>query len=637
MLPFAVRSADDRASAPARPEPSGDPLGTALRWPADWVVELLEGAEQTERPPLPWGYDAWFDPGYTKWLRGLEESEDGTDAHLPTKGMLISVLVPVYRPKLWYFRACVDSIRAQSYESWELCLCDDASGDPELSELLNEMAGEDRRIKVVHRRENGGISRATNDALAVAIGEFVALLDHDDVIQRDALAEIVAAIDRDTDVLYTDEDKIRGGEKPLETPRLSNPHLKPDWAPELLLTYPYLGHFLVLRRALLQEIGGFRPDFDGSQDYDVMLRATEHARSVVHLPKVLYHWRAVEGSASDDATAKPWAHAASRRVLEDALQRRGVDAVVEDGYGPGWYDVRRPIKGSPSVTVIIPFRDEPAMTAQCLRSLAVAPGYENFEVVLVDNGSAEPETRALRDRWQRQGIRIFDYPEPFNWSVMNNIAASRSDADLLLFMNNDIEARKPGWLHALVELAQRDDVGAVGARLLYPDGIIQHAGVTLGLGGIAAHLFAGLPRGLVGYMSWDRVVRPCSAVTGACLMSRRSVFEELGGFDENLQVAFNDVDYCLRLKDAGYQVLYTPHAELIHHESASRGISGFYHDIRQMLRKWDSERFLNDPLYNPNLSLLGTWCGLRSPGEVAAWRRQMALLKEEKECSRPVE
>jgi len=612
-------------------------LGTALRWPADWVVELLEGAEQTERPPLPWGYDAWFDPGYTKWLRGLEESEDGTDAHLPTKGMLISVLVPVYRPKLWYFRACVDSIRAQSYESWELCLCDDASGDPELSELLNEMAGEDRRIKVVHRRENGGISRATNDALAVAIGEFVALLDHDDVIQRDALAEIVAAIDRDTDVLYTDEDKIRGGEKPLETPRLSNPHLKPDWAPELLLTYPYLGHFLVLRRALLQEIGGFRPDFDGSQDYDVMLRATEHARSVVHLPKVLYHWRAVEGSASDDATAKPWAHAASRRVLEDALQRRGVDAVVEDGYGPGWYDVRRPIKGSPSVTVIIPFRDEPAMTAQCLRSLAVAPGYENFEVVLVDNGSAEPETRALRDRWQRQGIRIFDYPEPFNWSVMNNIAASRSDADLLLFMNNDIEARKPGWLHALVELAQRDDVGAVGARLLYPDGIIQHAGVTLGLGGIAAHLFAGLPRGLVGYMSWDRVVRPCSAVTGACLMSRRSVFEELGGFDENLQVAFNDVDYCLRLKDAGYQVLYTPHAELIHHESASRGISGFYHDIRQMLRKWDSERFLNDPLYNPNLSLLGTWCGLRSPGEVAAWRRQMALLKEEKECSRPVE
>jgi len=598
---------------------------------------LLEGAEQTERPPLPWGYDAWFDPGYTKWLRGLEESEDGTDAHLPTKGMLISVLVPVYRPKLWYFRACVDSIRAQSYESWELCLCDDASGDPELSELLNEMAGEDRRIKVVHRRENGGISRATNDALAVAIGEFVALLDHDDVIQRDALAEIVAAIDRDTDVLYTDEDKIRGGEKPLETPRLSNPHLKPDWAPELLLTYPYLGHFLVLRRALLQEIGGFRPDFDGSQDYDVMLRATEHARSVVHLPKVLYHWRAVEGSASDDATAKPWAHAASRRVLEDALQRRGVDAVVEDGYGPGWYDVRRPIKGSPSVTVIIPFRDEPAMTAQCLRSLAVAPGYENFEVVLVDNGSAEPETRALRDRWQRQGIRIFDYPEPFNWSVMNNIAASRSDADLLLFMNNDIEARKPGWLHALVELAQRDDVGAVGARLLYPDGIIQHAGVTLGLGGIAAHLFAGLPRGLVGYMSWDRVVRPCSAVTGACLMSRRSVFEELGGFDENLQVAFNDVDYCLRLKDAGYQVLYTPHAELIHHESASRGISGFYHDIRQMLRKWDSERFLNDPLYNPNLSLLGTWCGLRSPGEVAAWRRQMALLKEEKECSRPVE
>lgn len=592
-------------------------------------MELLRDPEQPEQPRLPWGYDAWFDPVYPKWLRASKEREDALDTALPTKGTLISVLIPVYKPQLWYFRACVDSIRRQSYDSWELCLCDDASGDSELSELLGKMARNDPKVKVVQRQENGGISRATNDALALARGEFVALVDHDDVVERRALAEIAAAIDDDTDIVYTDEDKIRGGERFLETPHLSNPHFKPDWAPELLLTYPYLGHLLVIRRALLEKIGGFRPEFDGSQDFDVMLRATERARRVVHVPKLLYHWRAVEGSASDDATAKPWAHAASRRVLEDAMHRRGEDAVVEDGYGPGWYDIRRPIRAMPSVAIIIPFRDEPGMTAQCLSSLELAPGYDNFEVLLVDNGSTEPEVRALRARWQKKGFRILDYPEPFNWSVMNNMAAAESDADLLLFMNNDIEARKPGWLHALVELAQREDVGAVGARLMYPDGVVQHAGVTLGLGGIAAHLFAGLPAGLVGYMSWDRVVRPCSAVTGACLISRRSVFEQVGRFDENLEVAFNDVDYCLRLNDAGYQVLYNPHAELIHHESASRGVSGFYHDIRQMLRKWDRSRFLNDPFYNPNLTLLGTWCGLRGAHEVSAWRRQIALIMDE--------
>jgi GT2 family glycosyltransferase len=301
-----------------------------------------------------------------------------------------------------------------------------------------------------------------------------------------------------------------------------------------------------------------------------------------------------------------------------------MDAAVEDGPFPGSYHVRRRLRDRPTVSVIIPFRDQAAMTARCLESLETEPGHEDLDVVLVDNGSVEPETHALRRRFGDQ-VRVLEHPGAFNWSVINNLAARNCRSDLLLFMNNDIEARRPGWLGALAELAQRSDVGAVGARLLFPDGVVQHAGVVLGQHGIAGHVFMGLPPGGIGYFGWDRVVRPYSAVTGACLMTRRSVFEELGGFDEELQVAFNDIDYCVRLVDAGMQVLYTPHAELVHHESVSRGMSGFFHDYRYFLRKWGRDRLRDDPYYNPNLSLFAQWCPLRAPGEEERWE---ALIDE---------
>jgi GT2 family glycosyltransferase len=624
VVVFAVRNLDDRERSRAR---ALDPAGTeeaALCWSADRVVELLPAPEPPEKARLYWGFDAGSDPAYGQWLRDFERDADASARALPSHGPLVSVVVPVYRPKLWYFEVCVGSVRAQRYESWELCLCDDASNDSRLSALLADLADSDPRIKVLTRQENGGISRATNDALSLATGEFVAFLDHDDVIDPDALGEMAAAFEAepDTDVLYSDEDTTYGEEEAVESPlRRFRPCFKPDWAPDLLLTYPYLGHLLLVRRALVSEIGGLRPAFDGSQDYDVMLRATEQARRIAHVPKILYHWRAVAGSAADDRNAKPWAHVASRRAVEDAVRRRGIDAVVEDGPGQGWYHVRRRVIESPSVTIIIPFRDQAQMTARCLTSLGVAPGYENFEVLLVDNQSTEPEVRALRKRLQQGAVRVMDFPEEFNWSVMNNMAASSCDSDLLLFMNNDMEAIKPGWLRALVELAQREDVGAVGARLLYPDGVLQHAGVTLGLDSVAGHLFAGMPVGRVGYMSWDRVVRPYSAVTGACLMSSRKAFEEVGGFDENLEVAYNDVDYCMRLLDVGYKVLYTPHAELVHYESASRGISGSFGDARYFLGKWGRERLLHDPFYNPNLSLFGTWCRLRHRDDLQNWER----------------
>jgi GT2 family glycosyltransferase len=351
-----------------------------------------------------------------------------------------------------------------------------------------------------------------------------------------------------------------------------------------------------------------------------MLRATEVARRVVHIPKVLYHWRVVAGSAAGDTEAKPWAHLASRRALEDAVSRRGIDGVVEAGPFPGAYHVRRKVHGSPTVSVIIPFRDQAALTVACLGSLDQDPGYGITEVVLIDNGSTEPETRAMRRQMERRpATRVLDYPGPFNWAAINNFAAATCQTDMLLFLNNDIEATSPGWLHALVEVGQRPEIGAVGARLVYPDGKLQHAGVVLGMGGVASHIFIGMPKGTRGYFSWDRVVRGYSAVTAACMLVRRRVFEELGGFDEAFAVAFNDVDFCIRLGQAGFRLVYTPHAELTHYESVSRGLSGFARDYRAFLPRWMDLLRRGDPCYNPNLGRLQPWCPLRPPGEDEEW------------------
>lgn len=626
VSPTADPAGTDIARTGPGPDTSADELVAALEWMSDRLARSIDGSDESDRSEaeddaIPWGIDAGsFPPEYWHWLHlhSMQRSAtgEGDALRLPTDGPLVSVVVPVYRPALWYFRECVQSVVAQTYQNWELCLCDDASGDAELTSTMAELAAMDDRIKVTTHHENGGISRATNTALTMAKGELVALLDHDDLLEPEALAEVAAAFmaDDDVDVVYTDDDKYDEADRPFQ------PHFKPDWSPDLLLSYPYLGHLTVIRHDLVRRIGGFRPEFDGSQDFDIMLRATEHARRIVHVPRVLYHWRVVAGSAAGDPDAKPWAHDASRRALADAVVRRGIDGEVDGGPFLGAYHVRRRIQGSPSVSIVIPFRDQASLTAACLRSLEQAPGYDIGEVVLIDNGSTEPETRALR-AWlaTRPATRVIDYPGPFNWAAINNEAARTCDTDMLLFLNNDIEARSEGWLHALVELGQRNDVGAVGARLLYPDGSVQHAGVVLGMGGIAGHVFAGLPAGHLGYAGWDRVVREYSAVTAACMLVRRDVFTELDGFDERFAVGFNDVDFCLRLGRAGYRVLYTPHAELTHFESVSRGLSGFYRDYQHFLGRWADALRAGDPYYNPNLSRIDPWCPLRPPGEDDRW------------------
>jgi GT2 family glycosyltransferase len=614
--------------------PGDEPLSAALGWMADRTAEMLlrpppasEIAEDDE--PILWGKDAAsFPPAYWHWKHEWNvyrnEHADPSQHGGPTsEGPLLSIVVPVYRPALWYFRECVRSVVEQTYRNWELCLCDDGSKDPELTEALRQFAADDPRIKALSLEPNGGISAATNRALESAGGEFIVLLDHDDALDPEALSEmakVIAAHD-DVDVVYSDEDKLD------EIDRPNQPHMKPDWDPDLLLSYPYLGHVTAIRHELLKRIGGFRSEFDGSQDFDVMLRATEQARRVVHIPKVLYHWRVVAGSAAGDPEAKPWAYAASRRALEDAVIRQGIDGTVETGPFLGAYHVRRQVHGSPTVGVIIPFRDQGAMTVACLESLERSPGYPINEVVLVDNASIEPETRVLREQLKnRPSTRVLEYPGRFNWPAINNLAAATCTSDLLLFLNNDIEATSEEWLHALVELAQRPEIGAVAPRLNYPDGSLQHAGVVLGVGGIATHIFNGLPKGHHAYFGWERVVRSYTALSAACMMVRRQVFEEIGGFDEAYPVAFNDVDFCLRLGRAGYRLLYTPHAELTHYESLSRGLSGFSGDFREFVTHWGSVLREDDPFYNKNLSRFAPWCPLRLPGEDEEWLTSVEAL-----------
>ena len=452
----------------------------------------------------------------------------------------------------------------------------------------------------------------------VAKGEFVAFLDQDDELAPSALGSGAAALSAspDVDVVYSDEDKIdESGER-------FDPLFKPEWSPDLLLSFAYICHLTTIRRALVDELGGLRSEFDGSQDYDLSLRATERARRVVHVPEVLYHWRSLPSSAASGASAKPYAYEAGRRAVEDALRRRGEEAeVTNHPHFPGRYHVRRAPRGRPLVSIIVPFRDEPGLLATCATSLRSDPGYDRFELLLVDNGSELPETEALLERLAAEpGVRLLRSPGPFNWAAINNAAARDCSGDLLLFSNNDIEARVPGWLGAMVGHAQRADVGAVGARLVYPDGAIQHAGVVIGLGGIAGHVLRGLPSDHPGYNSMAISTRNCSVVTGACMMVRRDVFESVGGFDELLPVAFNDVDFCLKLRERGFLVVYTPLAELVHHESRSRGHTDDVFEEQRIRGRWGHALVAGDPYMNIHLSHWRYWCPLSTAQEDYRWQ-----------------
>jgi glycosyltransferase involved in cell wall biosynthesis len=545
---------------------------------------------------------------------------------------LISIVMPVFNTPEPFLRAALDSVRDQLYPNWELCIADDASALPHVARILAEYAMADPRIRIVRRPANGGIAAASNSAFAIATGEFVALFDHDDVLPVHALYLVAREIlfHPAADLIYSDEDKLdRRG-------RRCDPHFKSDWNPDLFLSQNMISHLGVYRSALIAEVGGFRSEFDGSQDYDLALRVVEKTDTerIRHIPHILYHWRAMTGSAARSPAAKPHARIAARNAVADHLERRGICAEVDFAQGPSFQQIRYPLAAEPSVTIIIPTRDRSDLLGRCLDGILGATDYRNFEVLIVDNQSREPATARL---YRRVGddprVRVLHYAQPFNFSLINNWAAERAGGEVLLFLNNDTEIIDKGWLRHLAANAVRPEVGAVGAKLLYPGGRVQHGGIILGMGGVAAHFHLRRRAEDAGYFGRAQLQQNLSAVTAACLAVRRRVFADSGGFDgANLAVAFNDVDLCLRLRERGHLIVWTPLALLYHHESASRASDllpdqqhRFEREIRYMRARWGAV-LDRDPYFNPNLSLWDPTIALAFPPRVSyPWRASESL------------
>jgi len=518
----------------------------------------------------------------------------------------ISIVLPVYNPPLRFLRECLDSVVRQTYPHWELCIADDGS-DRSVRKLLQKYAAQDDRIRLHLRAHRGHICEASNDALDLATGDWVGFLDHDDLLAADALSEVVAAIAEHPQarLFYTDEDKID------EAGFRCEPHFKPAWNPDLLLAQNYLCHFSVVDAALVREAGGLRPGFEGAQDHDLLLRCTEQldGDAIVHIPRVLYHWRMLEGSTARGVAQKPYATEAGRRAVAEHLARNGIAADVEV-LDSGHFRVRRRLAGLPSVSVVIPTRDRADLLRMCMQGLLDRTTYHDLEVVIVDNGSVEADAVELLATLARNPrVTVVPHAAPFNFSELVNRGVQATRGEVLCILNNDIEVIDGDWLREMVAHALRPEIGVVGCMLYYPDDTMQHAGVVLGVGGIAGHAYPGQPRGDHGYVGRATVAHNVSAVTGACMVLKRDVFTVLGGMDESLPVAFNDIDFCLRALHSGYRNLWTPFAELYHHESASRGLEDtpakqarFQTEVRAMQRRW-GEALLTDPAYSPNLSL----------------------------------
>jgi O-antigen biosynthesis protein len=549
------------------------------------------------------------DSRFEQWIATLERiptaSYYAEALSCIAQGPRISVIVPVYNVKAAYLNACVESVLAQYYDNWELCLCDDASTDLHVKPLLRSFARRDDRIKAIFREKNGHIAAATNSALAIATGEYVAFLDNDDVITPNALAEMVLAIDKEpeADVLYSDVDNIDASGR-----RRLIPHFKPDWSPDTLMSCMYLIHLLVMRRSLVAEVGGFREGFDGSQDYDLALRVTEKARKIIHIPKILYHWRLIPTSTTARGMeAKPYAIDAAIRAKQEALARRGLEGRIVYDRRIEQSRVHYSIKGIPLVSIIIPTRNHLEDVSRCVSSIIEKSVYRRFEILLVDNGSDEPKAvEGFAMLAETHTIRVIREECPFNFSLLCNRGAREARGEYLLFLNNDTEVLSPEWLERMLALAQLGHVGAVGARLLYPNGTIQHSGIVnyeVGPG----HPFVGDPIELLNYYR-STMDGNWLCVTAACMLVSKDKFMAAGGFDEELAVAYNDVALCFALHRKGYYNAVAQESVLHHYESKSRGLDAEDEDSRarqlaelEILYRKFPEYKGRDPFYNPNL------------------------------------
>ncbi|MCS7078970.1 MAG: glycosyltransferase family 2 protein [Chloracidobacterium sp.] len=557
---------------------------------------------------------------YTEWTARYDRLTDADRQRVQERiaqlayRPVFSIIMPVCDPDVRWLRAALTSVKRQLYPYWQLCIADDASTRADVRRCLTEATQADERIGVVYRPTRGGIAAASNSALELATGDFVTFLDHDDELAEQALACLAVELNAhpETDVLYTDEDQLdaRG--------RRFAPHFKPQWSPEFLRGCHYLAHLTAYRTAKVRAVGGFRLGFDGAQDYDLCLRIierTEPAR-IRHVPHVLYHWRITAGSTAGGVEAKPYAVAAAHRALVEHLDRTEPGAeVITNSFGR--HRIRYPLpKPLPRVSILMGTRDHAALTQTALQGVLEGTDYANLEVVLVDNGSREAAALALFEQLRRDPrVRVIAHDAPFNFSAINNLAARHATGDVFVLLNNDVQVIHADWLTELVRQVVRPDVGVVGAKLLYPDDTIQHAGVVLGIRGVAGHVHQRAARSARSVPSnvqlvWNEVAREVSAVTGACLAIRREVFELVGGLDaDNLAVAFNDVDLCLRVRERGYRVLFTPWVELYHVESASRGSDHrperrltFQRECEYMRARWGAA-LDDDPYYNPNLTL----------------------------------
>ena len=570
------------------------------------------------------GHSLAFGDAYVAWIATHEPdagdlTSQRAESRLWPYRPRVSIVVPVYDPGRGALIRCIESVLQQTYEHWELCLADGGSIHGYVKEVIQGYARRDPRIVYVPLLENRGIAGNTNEALRAASGDYVGFLDHDDVLSPFALYEVVRLLNKDPsiDCIYSDEDKLLASSE-----QRYDPVFKPMWSPDTFLSYNYLCHFAVLRRVLLDDVGALREGFDGAQDYDLLLRVTRATNRIAHIPRVLYHWRASEGSTAGNLLAKPYAPDAAKRAIGDFLRERQLDAQVVDGKFPTSYRVKYAIKGNPKVSIIIPTRDKAVLLQRCVSSILSKTDYPDFEIVIVDNGSEEQTTRDYLRAVSDDGkARVIAYDRPFSFSAINNFAVRSVKSNFLVFLNNDTEVIGSEWLSAMLEFAQREDVGAVGAKLYYPDDTVQHGGVVVGLRGVADHAHRGLPRSSDGYIGRLNVIQNVSAVTGACLMTRRDVFEEVGGFEERLAYCFNDVDLCLKIRQRGYLIVWTPYAELYHHESASGGSKGYDatpegrdRNLREadfMREKWRDVLEAGDPYYNPNLTLDRYDFGLR--------------------------
>ena len=572
--------------------------GTAL---AGKIVSKIKTASTREIP-----YQKWI----VRHLPGKAELEKQRRTKL-SYSPKISIVVPLYKTPEKYLRRLTESVQQQTYPNWELCLSDGSGTDSPLTGILKELCAKDARIKVITHDRALQISENTNSAIEAASGDFIAFADHDDELTPHALFECVKALNDHpgTLVVYSDEDKMS-----MDGHKFFQPHFKPDYNPDLLCTVNYICHLFVVSRSVIEKVGMLRKEFDGAQDYDFIFRCVEAVKDeeIYHVPKILYHWRCHENSTAENPESKTYAFEAGRRAVQEHYNRVGVHAKVSDGEFPGLYRTEFIRDHDPLISIIIPNKDHIDDLKRCMDSIEQKSTYRNYEYVIVENNSTDPETFEYYKKLEAENdkVHVVYWDGVFNYSAINNYGASFAKGEYFLLLNNDTEIINPNCLEELLGYCMRSDVGAVGARLYYEDDTIQHAGVVIGFGGIAGHCFVLQPRGTTGYCHRIICAQDYSAVTAACMMVKRSAFEKVGGLSEELQVAFNDIDFCMKLRQAGYLIVYNPYAELYHYESKSRGledtpekVARFNREISVFEKRWPDILRNGDPYYNPNLTL----------------------------------